>query len=67
MKLIELGHNVNVFDPNPSKYLREHRNLTVQKIDAMEYCMDFENLKGADIVINLLPGDIGSGVTEKLC
>ena len=67
MKLIELGHNVNVLDPNPSKYLRGHSNLRVQKIDAMEYCMDFENLRGADIVINLLPGDIGSDVTEKLC
>ena len=64
MKLIELGHDVNVIDPNPSKYLRGHSNLRVQKIDAMKYCMDFENLRGADIVINLLPGDIAVSYTH---
>jgi len=66
-KLIEFGHDVNVIDPRPSTYLLDHNNLTVQKIDAMEYCTKYENLKDADIVINLLPGDIGSEVTKKLC
>ena len=66
-KLIEIGHRVNVYDPAPSKLLEGHTKLRISNIDALEHCSKYENLREADIVINLLPGDIGGYATEKLC
>ena len=66
-KLAENGHQVYAHDINPDITLVDYPNITIEEGDALEKCSDIINLGKFDIIVNMLPGDIGHTVIKKLC
>ena len=62
-KLASLGHIVHVHDMEPSQTLK-HQNLIIHQGNALE--TDLSVYDGVDLVVNMLPGEVGHELTKKL-
>ena len=62
-KLAEEGHKVQVYDLDPDISF-DHPNITMVKINAMD--VELSAFDNVDLVVNMLPGNIGYDLTRKL-
>ena len=62
-KLAEEGYNVQVYDLD-SNISFDHPNITVKHVNAMD--VELSAFGTVDLVVNMLPGDIGYDLTRKL-
>ena len=62
-KLAEDGHKVQVYDLDPSISF-DHPNITMVKVNAMD--VELSAFGNVDLVVNMLPGNIGYDLTRKL-
>ena len=63
--LADRGHDVHVHDINPyNGKIVGHPNITIHEGDALE--TDLSDFGEIDIVVNMLPGDIGHALTTNL-
>ena len=62
-KLAETGHKVQIYDLDPNISL-DHPNITIVQANAMD--VELSALGIVDLVVNMLPGNIGYDLTLSL-
>lgn len=65
-KLANRGHEVHVHDFNPQREVVGYSGITLHHGDAIDHCGQMYEFGDFDIVVNMLPGDIGHAAIETL-
>lgn len=65
-KLADRGHDVHVHDFNPHRDVIGYRGITIHNGDALDHCEQMYEFGEFDMVVNMLPGDIGHAAIEVL-
>ena len=58
-RLADRGHEVHVHDMNPQSSVVFHKDITIHHGDALDHCGELYEFGQVDIVVNMLPGEIG--------
>jgi len=66
-KLADMGHKINAYDIRPEKSIIGYRNIIIHQEDALDNCRNIEKFGDFDIIVNMLPGDIGYSAMKMLC
>ena len=61
------GHLVYAHDIAPNSQLIGHKNITIVEGDALEKIVDINKMPKFDLIVNMLPGDIGHEAMKILC
>jgi len=65
-KLSDRGHEVHVHDFNPHREVVGYPAITLHHGDAIDHCERMSEFGELDIIVNMLPGDIGHSAIENL-
>ena len=66
MKLSDNGHQVHAHDLNPGDKFINHPKIIVHENDVLESCKQIDKFGDFDIIVNMLPGDIGHSIMKIL-
>ena len=66
-KLSANGHQVHAHDLNPDNVFSEYPRIIIHKGDVLESSKDKNNFGEVDIIVNMLPGEIGHTVMKNIC
>jgi len=58
-RLADRGHDVHVHDMNPRPRVVGYPGVMIHHGDALDHCSELNEYAEVDIVVNMLPGDIG--------
>ena len=58
-RLADRGHDVHVHDMQPHRSVVGRIGITIHHGDALEHCEELGEFGDVDIVVNMLPGEIG--------
>ena len=64
-RLVQSGHDVHIHELEPGRVTNED-GVTIHKWDALDACKKLDEFGEFDIVVNMLPGEIGSIATGIL-
>ena len=59
-RLADRGHDVHVHDMNPQPKVVGYPGVVIHHGDALDHCSELNEYAEVDIVVNMLPGDIGN-------
>ena len=59
-RLADRGHDVHVHDMQPQRSVVGHIGIKIHHGDALDHCSELGEYGNVDIVVNMLPGEIGN-------
>ena len=59
-RLADRGHDVHVHDMQPHRSVVGHIGITIHHGDALDHCGELGEYGNVDMVVNMLPGEIGN-------
>ena len=65
-KLSDKGHEVHAHDINPGEVFMEYPEIIIHKENVFESCKSIKKFGDFDIIVNMLPGEIGNSIMKIL-
>ena len=65
-KLSDNGHEVHAHDLSPGNVFIEYPEIIIHKENVLESCKKIEKFGDFDIIVNMLPGEIGNSIMKIL-
>tara|TARA_B100001142_G_scaffold110633_1_gene112630 strand:- start:3733 stop:4791 length:1059 start_codon:yes stop_codon:yes gene_type:complete len=66
-RLSDNGHQVHAHDLNPGDIFSDYPRIIIHEGDVLETSKDKNNYGDLDIIVNMLPGEIGHTVMKNIC